>query len=118
LPALLKAVPQLLVLDLSCCPHNPADLLVVAQHLPGLQELLLHCQAFTTLSGRRIRHGNPEWGRHGGNTRYMPEHIAALACLPHLQLLECPLPSSYAAEQRATDCKCQHTGPHAASSWA
>jgi hypothetical protein len=93
LPALLKAAPHLLVLDLSCCFHNPADLLVLAQHTPKLQQLLLHCQAFTTLSGRRIRHGNPEWGRHGGNTRYQPEHLAALAHLPQLQLLKVALPA-------------------------
>jgi hypothetical protein len=90
LPALLSAAPQLIVLDLSCCAHRPDDLLVLAQHAPGLQELLLHCQALTTLSGRRIRHGNPEWGRHGGNARYQPQHIAALAQLPQLQLLEVP----------------------------
>ena len=101
LPALLKAAPQLLVLDLSCCFHNPADLLVLAQLTPKLQQLLLHCQAFTTLSGRRIRHGNPEWGRHGGNTRYRPEHLAALAHLPQLQLLEVALPARGSTQHMA-----------------
>ena len=107
LPALLKAVPQLLVLDLSCCAHQPTDLLVLAEHAPALQELLLHCQAFTTLSGRRIRHGNPEWGRHGGNTRYKVQHIAALTRLPQLQLLECPLTCTtrFESTQQFTDCK-------------
>ena len=105
LPALLKAVPQVLVLDLSCCSHDPTDLLVLAQHAPKLQELLLHCQAFTTLSGRRIRHGNPEWGRHGGNTRYRPEHLAALAHLPQLQLLECALPPDRQNMRHITNCE-------------
>jgi hypothetical protein len=94
LPALVKAVPQLRVLDLSCCAHQLHDLLVLAQHAHGLQELLLHCQAFTTLSGQRVRHGDPEWGRHGGNTRYQADHLAALAHLPQLRLLEVPLPPS------------------------
>ena len=105
LPALLKAVPQLLVLDLSCCPHKSADLLVLAEHTPKLQELLLHCQVFTTLSGRRIKNGNPEWGRHGGNTRYQPVHLAALARLPRLQLLECALPPGHKTLEQDTNCE-------------
>lgn len=120
LPSLLKAAPQLLVLDLSCCAHKPSDLLVLGQYAPGLQELLLHCQAFTTLSGRRIRHGNPEWGRHGGNTRYQPEHLAALARLPHLQLLEVPLPTTIRDDASTVDCKWSSTSsmPWTCIAWA
>jgi hypothetical protein len=66
---------------------------------------------FNLYSGRRIRHGNPECDRHGGNTRYQPEHIAALARLPQLQLLECAMPSSCESEQLATYCKCQAHRP-------
>jgi hypothetical protein len=93
------------VLDLSCCSHKPSDLFVLAEHAPGLQELLLHCQAFNTLSGRRIRHGNPEWGRHGGNTRYEPQHLAAVARLSNLQLLEVPLPALSLDEGSGAECK-------------
>jgi hypothetical protein len=78
---------------------------VLSQHAPGLQGLLLHCQAFTTLSGRPVKHGHPWWSREGGNTRYQAEHIAALTHLPELRLLEVPLPSTWNSMQQVTDCK-------------
>jgi hypothetical protein len=40
---LLPLVPELRVLDLSDVYHESADLLVIAQHQPHLQQLVLHC---------------------------------------------------------------------------
>lgn len=105
LPALLQPMPQLRVLDLSQCAHEPSDLLVIAQNMPQLQQLLLHCPCFTTLSGRRVRHGDYMWQRHGGNTRYQAEHMAALAQLPCLQHLECASPVSLTTQEIRT-CEC------------
>jgi hypothetical protein len=89
---MLPLVPQLLILDLTGCRHESADLLVVAQHLRQLQHLLLHCPAFTTLSGcKKSSDQGWNWPRTGGATCYEPEHIAGLAQLPELRVLECPV---------------------------
>jgi hypothetical protein len=92
---MLPLVPQLRVLDLSECHHESADLLVIAQHLQQLQQLLLHCQLFTTLAGCRKSSGDACWARMGwgGNTPYEPLHVAALSQLPQLRHLECPVPT-------------------------
>ncbi|KAF6254743.1 hypothetical protein COO60DRAFT_289316 [Scenedesmus sp. NREL 46B-D3] len=93
LSKMLPLAPRLVVLDLSGCRHQPSDLLAVAEHLQQLQQLLLHCQEFSTLSGCRRSSGSAAWPRMGGNTCYEPAHIAALAQLPQLRLLECPVPT-------------------------
>jgi hypothetical protein len=90
---MLPLVPQLRVLDLSGCPHESADLLVVAQHLQHLQQLLLHCPKFTTLAGCKRSSGDASWARMGGCTSYKPSHVAALAQLKQLRHLECPVPT-------------------------
>jgi hypothetical protein len=91
--SMLLLVPQLRVLDLSECPHESADLLIVARHLQHLQQLLLHCPKFTTLAGCRKSSGDASWARMGGCTSYEPSHVAALAQLPQLRHLECPVPT-------------------------
>jgi hypothetical protein len=107
---MLPMVPQLRLLDLCGCRHESADLLVVAQHLPQLQQLLLHCRVFTTLGGVEKRSSHQTWWSEGGHTAYEPAHIAALAQLQQLRLLECPVPTggakSDAGHPWAAECKC------------
>jgi hypothetical protein len=101
LPAALPLLPQLQVLDLTGCFHRSCDLLVIAQHLKQLQQLLLHCPRFVTLSGRVV--GHPcfgTWDRVGGFVRYQPQHVAALAQLPRLRVLECTVPTVCTPEHR------------------
>jgi hypothetical protein len=92
---MLPLVPELRVLDLSGVYHESADLLVIAQHQPHLQQLLLHCPQFTTLAGCRKSSGDASWARQGvcGVTRYEPAHVAALGQLAQLRHLECPVPT-------------------------
>lgn len=111
LHAALPLLPQLRVLDLSQCFHSSCDLLIVAQHLKQLQQLLLHCPEFTTLSGRVV--GRPSYGWHweyvGGILPYQPQHVAALAQLPRLRVLECAVPTVCTAEHQV-QCEFGWTG--------
>jgi hypothetical protein len=101
LPAALPLLPQLQVLDLTGCFHRSCDLLVIAQHMKQLQQLLLHCPEFVTLSGRVVAHHQySEWDRIGGIVRYRPQHVAALAQLPRLRVLECTVPTVCTPEHR------------------
>jgi hypothetical protein len=106
LPASLPLLPQLQVLDLSGCFHRSGDLLVIAKYLKQLQQLLLHCPRFTTLSGRVMGDWRRDgWERVGGVVRYHPQHIAALAQLPRLRVLECTVPT-VCGQERQMQCKC------------
>jgi hypothetical protein len=112
-PKMLLLAPQLCTLDLSGCHHESADLLVIAQHLQQLQTLLLNCPAFTTLSGAKKRSGNwGDWVKIGGGTCYEPQHIAALANLPQLRHLECPVPTGVAPKQLEGTTEYVHRGAH------
>jgi hypothetical protein len=111
---MLPLVPELRVLDLSGVYHESADLLVIAQHQPHLQQLLLHCRQFTTLAGvsKKVGYGI-DWGKEGCHTPYEPQHIAALAQLQQLRVLEVPVPTggprTDAAHPWAVSCECLAT---------
>lgn len=112
LSKLLPLLPQLKVLNLAGCDHESSDLLVIAQHLPALQELVLNCPAAAITSGRKLGpallpptdSGLWSYGclmmegtgkafrRDAAGAHYQPEHLAALTALPHLRVLEFTLP--------------------------
>jgi hypothetical protein len=95
-------LPKLEILDLSCCCHQSSDLLVIARHLPQLQQLILFHPAFEKVTGGSVyTHHYTIWP----SANYQAQHIAALAQLPSLQLLEAPLPVD-ATEAQRVDCKC------------
>jgi hypothetical protein len=107
---MLPLVLQLRVLDLSDVYHESADLLVIAQHQPHLQQLVLHCGRFATLSGVNRRSAYDAWSQEGCHTPYEPQHIAALAQLQQLRVLEVAVPTGGAkvngAHSWAADCEC------------
>jgi hypothetical protein len=95
-------LPKLEILDLSRCCHQPSDLLVIARHLPQLQQLILFHPSFDKVTGGSVHTNNQLlWP----SADYQAQHIAALAQLPRLQLLEAPLPVD-ATEAQRVDCEC------------
>lgn len=111
LSKLLPLLPQLQVLNLSKCVHKSSDLVVIAQHLPRLQELVLNCPAVAIISGRRpaIDRGVGEQYfrkyHQAVGSRYEPQHLAALAALQQLWVLELALlDGAPDAEKAACEC--------------
>ena len=100
-PLQVHLLPKLQTLDLSRCCHQSSDLLVIARHLQHLQQLTLFHPSFTKVSGSCV-YLNRYVLRPSAN--YQAQHLAALAQLPQLQLLETPLPVKATLSERL-DCE-------------